>query len=326
MGLGSKLRKIAGDVAKVGLVGLPAVQVGGASGGNVAKNVLNRDPLSKNMKGAAALDAAGLAAGFALGPTGIAQNLWGAAPTAGAEGGAAAAPYYEGADAAAYASGINPETGEAMNLGAEELGIGFDAGGPAAADTIGATAGIPVDTAGVAAGGAGAPASGAAAGGNALTRYGPLALGAAGLTQNYLTGRAASKKIGQIGGPQREAGQQLINQYNSGQLTVADSANIAAYEASATAAANQYFDKAGMGSSSSKASSLATIQANVAAMKSQALQNYLKLGTSMLNVTDEYQLAAIQQGIRNDQDMMRLIFGFGQTYGAWNRSLATMTA
>jgi hypothetical protein len=127
----------AGDVAEALFIP-PATAVGGVSGGNIAKNVISGDDPFKHATGAAAMDLAGLGAGFALGPTGLGAKLWGTGAAAGgAEAGAGAAPYYAGADAEAFASGISPETGEAMNLGAEELGIpgtdviasGGDAGG-----------------------------------------------------------------------------------------------------------------------------------------------------------------------------------------------------
>lgn len=301
-----------------------AVQVGGASLGNVAKNALSGDRLTKHAGGAAAADVAGLTAGFALGPTGIAQTAWGAPAAYGGEEAAAALPEQLGGPTAleeAAAVG-GPDVGATGEVPGGVVYGGENVVGQETADTAG-LAGYPPGSA--EAGGAAAP-SAAGGVGNAVARYGPLALGAAGLASNALAGRAAAKRIGQIGQAQRDAGNQLINQYNSGQLTVADAHAIDQYEASATAQAKQYFARSGQSTSTAANSTLATIQGNVAAMKSQALQNYLKLGTSMLNVTDQYQLAAIEQEMANDRAMWNQLFNFGATYGQWNRSLAQMTA
>lgn len=266
-----------------------------------------------------------LGANIIGGAVGGAMLLPGVAGGTAAAPAAESAPFYSGADAEAFGAGISPETGEAMDLGAEPLG---EAGGAGVTpeSAVASTAGVPVAGPG-ATGTAGATgATSAAAGGNAITRYGPLALGTAGLASNILTGQRSARRIGQIGQAQRDAGNQLLAQYNSGQLTVSDAHNIAAYEASATAAAKQYFAKSGQSDSTAANATLSTIQGNVAAMKDQAVQNYLKLGTSMLTITDQYQLEAIQAGMKNDQQMWQMIFNFGNTYGQWNRSLNTMTA
>src|SRR5712692_146528 len=238
-----------------------------------------------------------------------------------------------GAEAGATGAG---ETFGLTGLEGEEAGAGLPladypgiAEGAAPSDIPGydptLIAEPPVSQGTVNAAGVGTAPSATGGVGNAIARYGPLALGGLGLASNYLTGKRAAAKIAGLGETQRAEGQKLIDQYNSGTLTVADAHNIAAYEASATAMAKQYFAKAGMSDSSSANSALSTIQGNVAAMKDQALQNYLKLGTSMLNVSDEAQLQAIEQGIKNDQFMWQQIFNFGATYGQWNRSLNTMT-
>jgi hypothetical protein len=308
--IGAGVKKFGKAAAKATFIPA-AVQVGGLSGGNIAKNILSGDRPFKHAAGAAALDVAGLGAGFGASAALGAGSATGAAAT---EGGLAAG---EGATAEGGLGGLVEEPGLAEGAAPSEIS-GYDP--TLISEPSGTVSQEAANAAGV-----GSSGGGGGGAGNAIARYGPLALGAAGLASNYAAGKRSQQQIAGVGAAQRAEGEKLLKQYDSGQLTIADAHNIEAYEASATAIAKQYFAKSGQSSSTAANSTLAQIQGNVAAMKSQALQNYLKLGTSMLNVTDQYQLAAIEQGIKNDQQMWNMIMGFGSTYGQWNRSLNTMT-
>jgi hypothetical protein len=52
-------------------------------------------------------------------------------------------------------------------------------------------------------------------------------------------------------------------------------------------------------------------------MKAQALQNMLVQGTTLLNVADRYQLAAVQAELRGDTALMSMAGSFMGSYAKW---------
>jgi hypothetical protein len=78
----SALADLVKPILAIAVVGLPALEVSGASGANVATNLVSGQPLTQNAGLAAGLDVAGLAAGSVIAASGIvdAAATTGAAP------------------------------------------------------------------------------------------------------------------------------------------------------------------------------------------------------------------------------------------------------
>lgn len=148
-------------------------------------------------------------------------------------------------------------------------------------------------------------------------KYTPLALGGvSAIAQRQAYSRAAAH-INAIAGPQRDLGNQLIAQFNSGTLNAADQASIDKFQATATAQSRQYFANSGQSNSTAALQSERDIGAQANAMKAQALQNMLVQGTTLLNIADRYQLAAVQAELRGDTALMSMAGSFMGSYGKW---------
>jgi hypothetical protein len=148
-------------------------------------------------------------------------------------------------------------------------------------------------------------------------KYGPLALGGvSAIAQRQAYSRAAAH-INAIAGPQRDLGNRLIAQFNSGQINAADQAAIDRWQATATAQSRQYFANSGQSNSTAALQSERDIGAQGNAMKAQALQNMLVQGTTLLNIADRYQLAAVQAELRGDTALMSMAGSFMGSYAKW---------
>lgn len=158
-----------------------------------------------------------------------------------------------------------------------------------------------------------------------LLKYGPLALGGLNQAVSYSQSQKYAKQIAAIGGPQRDVGNQLIAQYQRGELSPSDSYNISQWENSAIAQSRQYFANAGQSDSAAAMESERAIHAQAASMKDQSLRALLTIGTNLLNQTDVYQQASINAELNADNQARNSLISFMSAYGSWMRALPQIT-
>jgi hypothetical protein len=136
--------------------------------------------------------------------------------------------------------------------------------------------------------------------GSGLKNYGPMAMSAISAMKGSSPTDAQNQMQG-ISDTQQQAGQHLIDQYNSGQLNAGDSYNVAQWEQQQTQSTKEYYDKAGLGDSSMAQQAIAGIQAQASSMRQQTLQNYLTQGLSALGNAANTLSPIISQQIAADQ-------------------------
>ena len=129
----------------------------------------------------------------------------------------------------------------------------------------------------------------------------------------------AQNQQSNIATTQQQQGQRLIDQYNAGTLSPADSFNTAQWEQQQIEATKAYYQRAGLGDSSMAQQAIAGIQAQAASMRSQALQNYLNSGMSALGTASNTLSPIIQQQINADHQAQ-------QAQQNFFTALANMTA
>lgn len=156
-------------------------------------------------------------------------------------------------------------------------------------------------------------------------KYGPLALGAAGMLQQNSASKKAVGKYGELGGTQRGVANEMIQQAQAGQINPADQYSIDQWQQQAIAQAQQYYSKAGLSDSSMANGAINEIKAKATAMKEQARQQLLQTGITALNTVDKYSAAAIQAEMAGDQAAAAQATNFLSSYGNWLRALPTLT-
>lgn len=148
-------------------------------------------------------------------------------------------------------------------------------------------------------------------------KYSPLALGGVSAIAQKVAYNRAAAHINAIGGPQRDLGNQLISQFNSGALNAADQAALDKWTATAIAQSKQYFANSGQSSSTASLQSQRDIATQANAMRAQMLQNMLMQGTQLLNIGDQYQLAAVQAELKGDTALASSLGSFMSVYAKW---------
>ena len=150
-------------------------------------------------------------------------------------------------------------------------------------------------------------------------RYGIPALGAVG---GIMQRRAAMGLAGQyrgLGSAQRGAGEALIAQYQSGKLNPADQYAIDQWSQGAIAQTQDYYNRAGLGDSSMAKNAIEGIKNRAVAMKQEALNNLLTMGTNILNITDRYLSMAVQAELAANQALGQMAIQFMSAYGNFLR-------
>ena len=161
---------------------------------------------------------------------------------------------------------------------------------------------------------------------DALAKYGPLGLSAANIASQKKLAGQSGQKIAGIGATQNAVAQQQISDAQAGKINPADQAAIDQWKQQAKAQALQYFAKAGLSDSSMAQQSLADIDAKGAQMFEQARQQLLQAGISTLNITDKYQLAAVNAEMQASQASSQQMGQFLNTYGQWMSQTPKMTS
>lgn len=318
--------KGAADAAAAGAAGAGAAEVAGAT--VLPEVVVSATPL---VEGGAALGAGELAAGAAAGAGAATAFDAEGNPVSSDTGGQFASTEAGSASSVADASLADPtaDIGFPADSGIQYPGGGGGGiGGDALADP---TAGIG-DTSALSGDGdiidklrAVSNSKSVKDAMDKLTKYGPLALGGAGMLNQRATADRFRQQMAQIGGPQRAIGEQLLGQFQQGKLAPGDAARIAEWEQSALAQARQYYSKAGQPKGTSANSTYSQISKQAEAMRQQALQGMLSTGLSTLNITDRYQAAALNAEMQADQQANAAGTQFLNAYGSWLRAVPQIT-
>jgi hypothetical protein len=158
-----------------------------------------------------------------------------------------------------------------------------------------------------------------------LTKYGPLGMQAVSMLKNSGLSQKYSKEMANIGAPQRDVANQMIQQAQSGQINQSDQYAIDQWKQSAIAQAKSYYAKAGLSDSSMATQAIADINSQAEAKYEAARQQLLNTGMSALNVVDKYQQAAVQAEMSGDQAAAKQATDFLSAYGSWLRGQGQLT-
>jgi len=148
------------------------------------------------------------------------------------------------------------------------------------------------------------------AAGKAALPYANLGLGTASVIQQARAGSAAQKQMNAIGGPAKGVSNQLLQNFQSGQLTGADSFAIADWTQKQKAQTDQYFQKAGLSNSSMHQQALSQIDKQADGMRQQALDSMLRQGLGAAGVSDPTLRAGVTAGVQSDQAAMQAMREF----------------
>lgn len=145
----------------------------------------------------------------------------------------------------------------------------------------------------------------------------PLGLAALSLSQKQPAPQ--TQPLNNLSAPLAATSAQLIANFNSGQLTAADSQNISQWKQQQQASVKQYYAQAGLGDSSMAQQAMAQIDAQAVQMTQQALNNYLQQGSSVAGVAAGPMTSAVTGQIAQNTQAM-------QQQQAFMTALAKMTS
>jgi hypothetical protein len=155
------------------------------------------------------------------------------------------------------------------------------------------------------------------AGGKGVMQYAPLAGLGLSAYENHKA-QSASQSLNNVAAPTLNTSNQLLQQFQSGQLNASDSYAINTFEQQQTAKINQYYASAGLSNSSMEADAIGQVQAQGEAMRSQALQTMLSNGLQAAGVAQGPQLAAVQASVAADNAMSAASANFMQALAKMN--------
>jgi len=145
----------------------------------------------------------------------------------------------------------------------------------------------------------------------------PLGLAALSLSQKQPAPQ--TQPLSNLSAPLAATSAQLIANFNSGQLTAADSQNISQWKQQQQASVKQYYAQAGLADSSMAQQAMAQIDAQAVQMTQQALNNYLQQGSSVAGVAAGPMTSAVTGQIAQNTEAM-------QQQQAFMTALAKMTS
>jgi hypothetical protein len=136
------------------------------------------------------------------------------------------------------------------------------------------------------------------------------------MSQNRAGDRLAG--INQNAGRTGEVANQLLSQYQTGQLSGADQQGIVQMKQEKLAQIDQYYQKAGLSNSSMHVQARAQVESQAETMRQQALDNTLKSGLSASGVSNQAALSAAQQGFAQDKQAGDALAEFMKVLGQMN--------
>ena len=132
----------------------------------------------------------------------------------------------------------------------------------------------------------------------------PLQAGELGLMAHSMMSQPSSQLNPTLMGmaaPASAVSQQLLSNFQNGQMTAADQANIAQFRQEQTAAIKQQYAQMGLSGSSMEQQALAGIEQQATQMQQQALQNQLSQATQAAGISNPIVSQAVSQQIAQDQ-------------------------
>jgi hypothetical protein len=159
--------------------------------------------------------------------------------------------------------------------------------------------------------------------GNNKMQTANIGLGTAALVNNVRSGNMAQKQYQSVAAHSKAASDQLLQQFQSGQITGADAYKIADWVQKQRAQTDQYFQKAGLSNSSMHNQALQQIDSQAEGMRQQAVQSLLANGLKAAGVSDPTLTAGITAGLNNDAAAMKAMQQFLATLAQMNTPQAS---
>ena len=116
---------------------------------------------------------------------------------------------------------------------------------------------------------------------------------------------AFAQQMASLGAPLTAASNQLLQQYESGQLSPNDEHTINKFIQDNKAQVNSYYSQAGLGNSSMAQQALQAVDTQAAAMKDQIRQNMLSSASQLAAQGNAPVIAGIQQQVSEDQALQQ---------------------
>lgn len=161
--------------------------------------------------------------------------------------------------------------------------------------------------------------------GSAISKYGPAVGTLASMLKQRGSGQGAQSQFNAIAKPVSDTSNQLLAQFNKGQITGADQYKIQQHAQEQTAAVNSYYAKAGLSNSSMHLQALDKVQQDAEGMRQQALQNMLNEGLRAAGVADPYLAQGIRASLAQDQQAQSNMAAFMQQLARMNTPTPTPT-
>ena len=147
---------------------------------------------------------------------------------------------------------------------------------------------------------------------------GNLALGTTALVKQSQGLGSAQRQLNAAAAPAQGVEKQLLNQFQTGQLTGADAQAIAQWTQQQTAQVNQYYEQAGLSNSSMHQAALTQVSQQADQMRQQALNNMLSNGLSAAGVANPLISTGVTAGVQQDQNAMTAMQNFLNTLANMN--------
>jgi uncharacterized membrane protein len=154
---------------------------------------------------------------------------------------------------------------------------------------------------------------------------GNLALGTTALAMQARGTGSAQKQLQTAAAPAQGVEKQLLNQFQTGQLTSADAQAIAQWSQQQMAQVNQYYQQAGLSNSSMHQAALQQVSQQADQMRQQALNNMLSNGLSAAGVANPLISAGVTAGVQQDGQTMQAMQNFLNTLARMNTPNPTDT-
>lgn len=204
--------------------------------------------------------------------------------------------------AVAFTHGLKP----GLQASARAAALGALAAGGAGLAGAGPLAGLG-SLLGIGSGSGGATTLGSVLGSRGFSTLANLGLGALGARQQRKTDENYAAGLQSLAAPARQAGEQMLAQYQSGQPNVGDQQSINDYVANAKAQIQQQFANSGLSNSSILADRLAEVDKHAAQLRSQAVQGYFQQGINALSSTYNPYTQALQARYAADTNSQQAI-------------------
>ena len=153
-----------------------------------------------------------------------------------------------------------------------------------------------------------------------------LGLGAASLAKQLTGAGSAQKQFNAAAAPTSAVSNQLLQQFQTGQINGADAYAITQYSQQQKASIDQYYAKAGLSNSSMHQQALAQVDQQAEAMRQQAVQNLLKSGLSAAGVSNPLISSGITAGVNQDAASMKAMQDFIAQLAKMNTPQASQPA